>query len=149
MEETFEIGRPGPEPEGVRPFYWIIPLALGLLAYVITPNFLRARARGSTTSCKSNCKNIATALDMYATDNHGQYPRHLADLVPDNYFRQIPTCPAAGKDTYSASYQVSIEGKAFSFFCTGNNHAKSYAGFDRPSDNFPQYNSRDGLIDHP
>lgn len=149
MEETFEIGRPGPEREGVHPLYWIIPLALGLLAYIITPNFLRARARGSNTSCKSNCKNLATALEMYATDNHGLYPRHLPDLVPGNYLKQVPTCPAAGKDSYSASYQVSVDGKAFSFACTGNNHAKSYAGFNRLSDNFPQYNSWDGLIDHP
>ena len=149
MEETIEIDRPGPEPQGVHPFYWIITMAMALLAFIVTPNFMRARARGSMTSCKSNCKNTATALEMYATDNHGLYPRYLPDLVPGNYLKQIPTCPAAGNDTYSASYQVSIDGKAFSFVCTGNNHAKSYAGFKRPSDNFPQYNSRDGLIDHP
>jgi hypothetical protein len=70
-------------------------------------------------------------------------------LLKDRYLSQIPTCPSAGADTYSLSYQVSVHPKAFSFACAGDNHAKIYAGFNRPSRNYPRYTSWDGLIDHP
>ena len=134
---------------GRRFYYSIITIALAALAFLVTPNFLKARARRSFMPCKSNCVNIAKALDLYAADNQGQYPPHLADLLKERYLNQIPTCPAADADTYSLCYQVSANPKAFSFACTGNNHPKVYAGFPRPCDNYPRYNSSIGLIDHP
>jgi hypothetical protein len=149
VEESFEIGRPDPEPERLHPLYRIIPLAMSLLAFILTPNFLKARAGSSMPACESNCNNLATALSMYAGDNHGLYPRQLADLTSGNYFKLIPTCPATGKDTYSISYEVSSQPPAFSFVCKGNNHAKKYAVYQRPSDNYPRYSSWSGLDSHP
>jgi len=59
------------------------------------------------SACKSNLKNIATALEMYATDNRGRYPTGLDQLLqpPTPYLKQIPTCPAAGRSTYG-DYQM-------------------------------------------
>jgi len=74
-----------------------------VLAAILVPNFVRARARGQLTACKSNLKNIGTALEMYFTDNQGRYPVALSQLTP-SYLKSVPTCPATGKDTYSPGF---------------------------------------------
>lgn len=120
--------------------------------------FLKARAQGQLTACKSNEKNIATALEMYASDFQGYYPSNLNKLISKDphlsYLRSIPTCPAAGKDTYSATYKYTVAkrdpktGKVisgadnFSFYCAGHSH-KDAGG----TPNKPAYDSMNGLID--
>lgn len=91
-------------------------------------------------SCGSNLKNMATACEMYSTDNEGHYPTSLSQLVP-GYMKTIPTCPAAGKDTYSSSYSSASNPDMFTLYCSGNNHKEVNAG-----ENYPQYNSAQGLI---
>lgn len=67
-------------------------------------NYKRAKAQESLTRCMSNIKNIATALEMFATDNFGDYPQTLDILTnPINsgegrYILKLPHCPACGKD---------------------------------------------------
>jgi len=125
------------------PFLFAI---IGILAAILVPNFLRARAQGQYTACQSNCKNIGVALEMYATDNSGHYPGELKDLNPD-YLRFIPTCPSAGANTYSKSYKSQSGSQeqgtkdAYYFYCKGSNH--SAVGVAK---NYPQYDSVRGLI---
>jgi hypothetical protein len=107
-----------------------------------------SRGQGTLTACKSNCMNVATALEMWASDHGGRYPPSV-DLLTPGYLRTLPTCPAAGRDTYSASYERSVQPDAFSFYCAGDNHRKAYSGFSAPSRNFPKYNAMEGLLDHP
>ncbi len=114
-----------------------IIIALGV---VIAPNFLRARSQGSVTACKSNLKNIGTALEMYSTDHGGHYPEKLGDLTPQ-YLRTIPTCPSAGIDTYSPSYRSTRVPDYYLVFCSGSNHQGSCPP------NFPQYDSVQGLCE--
>ena len=52
----------------------IVIAIIAILAAILVPNFIRARAQSQLTSCKSNLKNIGTALEMYFTDHNGQYP---------------------------------------------------------------------------
>ena len=92
------------------------------------------------TSCESNCKNMGTALEMYSTDHKGAYPGRMADLLP-NYLKVIPTCAAAGADTYSATLQAQASPAAYTFYCSGSHHQS--VGI---SANFPQYNSAQGLV---
>ena len=101
-----------------------------------------AACRGVLTACKSNLKNIATALEMYATDHKGRYPAHMAQLIPD-YLKVIPTCPSAGRDTYSVSYFQRRQPDCFVVYCCGSNHGKSGMPV-----NFPVC-TPDGLIDRP
>ncbi|GMU56623.1 MAG: hypothetical protein AMXMBFR33_57690 [Candidatus Xenobia bacterium] len=77
---------------------------LALIAAIVVPNFIKVKPRGASTACKSNLKNIATALEMFSTDNKGAYPPQLAGLTP-NYLKMIPNCPVAGFDTYSSSFE--------------------------------------------
>ncbi|MFP4496675.1 MAG: prepilin-type N-terminal cleavage/methylation domain-containing protein, partial [Vulcanimicrobiota bacterium] len=81
----------------------IVIAIIAILAAILVPNFLRARAQGQYTACASNLRNVATALEMYATDHTGRYPADLGDIKPD-YLRQVPECPSAGDDTFTDAY---------------------------------------------
>ena len=116
---------------------------VGGLAAIGVPNFIKARGQGQLTACKSNEKNVATALEMYASDNAGRYPLEMNQLTPE-YLKVIPTCPEAGQDTYSRSYKASTNPDSFSFCCLGQNHA----GSGLPAD-YPAYSSDKGLKDGP
>ena len=52
----------------------IVIAIIAILAAILVPNFIRARAQGQLTACKSNLKNIGTAMEMYSTDWSGKYP---------------------------------------------------------------------------
>ncbi len=102
----------GDAPEGVRELF-------DQLAAEDAVGYVSMESGGvrsvSSTSLSSNLaeslgrtlhslKKIATALEMYTTDNAGRYPTSLSALAKYGmYLRTIPTCPAAGCDTYSAS----------------------------------------------
>ena len=79
----------------LTPRRWIeVFVVLGGIALVVAqlrPKVIRARSRGGLTQCKSNLKNIGTALEMYSTDYEGKYPSGLSSLVP-NYLKAIPDC---------------------------------------------------------
>ncbi|MBT9588290.1 hypothetical protein IV102_33440 [bacterium] len=151
---VYAPGFVSPQPPRQPAVRWRLMLVIAfslcaLVAVVLGPN-LRGPHRGNNLmACKSNCKNIGTALEMYAVDNAGQYPLNLAKLTARMYLKSIPTCPAASSDTYSRSYGCSQTPDAFSFSCSGNNHGKSYSGFSQDCSNFPQYTAEQGLIDHP
>lgn len=117
--------------------------APGIGAAVLVPNFIRARSQGQLTACKSNQKNISTALEMYSTDYGGRYPENTRLLVGE-YLKMLPTCPSAGRDTYSETYQVNSQPDNYSFCCRGNHHRS--AGI--PAD-YPRYNGMEGLSDRP
>ena len=114
-------------------------------AAVGVPNFARAKAQGQLTACKSNLKNIGTALEMWATDHDGKYPQSLAELTPD-YLVEIPQCAAAAADTYSATYELKkhemFGENYYEFFCKGHHHAK--AGIQ---EDYPRYDAMIGLIE--
>lgn len=126
------------------------PATLGCLllvgvtvTFVVLPNFIHCRCGSVLTACKSNLKNLGTGLEMYATDWAGQYPPEIGYITP-NYLKTIPTCPSAGKDTYSASYQVHHEPEGYTVVCRGCYH---HSSIDTP--NYPQYTAVQGLIERP
>jgi hypothetical protein len=93
--------------------------------------------------CKTNLKNIANVLEMWATDHHGRYPVTLAQLTGgEKYLRSVPTCSVAGRDTYSETYESTPHPPHYRLGCSGHNHADVDA---RPG--YPQYDSIEGLID--
>ena len=153
-EETFAIGIPGLEqvPPTQRTgviFSHLCALLLGFFgpAFLLMNHGCCARNQGQLTVCKSNCKNIAVALEMYSSDNRGRYPATLDKLVQGHYLKVSPTCPSAGRLTYL--YHGSSEPNTFRFACSGNNHARAYTGFSTSSNNFPRYDTERGLVPHP
>ena len=79
-------------------------------------------------------------MEMYSTDNQGRYPPQLGLLTP-NYLKYIPTCPAAGVETYSRTFRSASNPDAYTVMFTGSHHA----GVKQRA-NFPQYTSTGGLI---
>lgn len=118
-----------------------------VLAAIIIPSVIRSNPRGSTTACKSNLKNMGTAMEMYSTDYDGKYPPDISYLTP-NYLKTIPECPSANSMTYSLSmgkkapYNTQSYQDYYIFQCEGENH-----GFLDLPPNYPQYNGIVGLIE--
>lgn len=120
----------------------IVIAIIAILAAILVPNFIRARAQGQLTACKSNLKNIGTACEMYSTDNSGRYPSGLAKLTPD-YLKSIPTCPSAGQDTYTSAYTSSMNPDAYTVYCSGANHTAAGT-----NSGYPQFNAFQGLVEN-
>ena len=81
----------------------IVVAIIAILVSILVPNFIRARAQAQTAACEANLKEIATALELYETDNE-KYPASgtvnasNTDLQP--YLKQTPVDPAAGPGQY-------------------------------------------------
>ncbi|MEQ8191261.1 MAG: prepilin-type N-terminal cleavage/methylation domain-containing protein [Candidatus Eremiobacterota bacterium] len=123
----------------------IVIAIIAILAAILVPNFLKARAQGQLAACESNIKNLATALEMYATDNTGTYPNELVTLTSSaaggGYMKTIPLCPSSRLAT-SYGYDVHTTPDNFTMNCTGAN-AHLSAG---STNGYPQYAPGQGLI---
>ncbi len=120
------------------------------VVFFVYPHFMRMRASGQYTQCQSNLKNYGVVLKMYAEDNGGHYPERLAQLTPQ-YLRVMLSCASTGTDTYSHSYTAYISpdarNDAFTFYCEGDHYKYQSKRYQwRVPKNYPQYNSRNGLI---
>lgn len=125
-----------------------VGLVLAVLGAIMVPNHLRARARGQFTLCKSNLKNIGTALQMYSEDNSGKYPPALGQLTP-NYLKTLPECRGAGEVSYRLTVGQTTNdtiGYEENFYleCHGENHENVNV-----TGHYPAYDSRTGFIERP
>lgn len=125
----------------------IILALLGIVLVLganLVPNFIRAHARG-LTACKSNLKNIGTAMEMYSTDHRGKYPASMGQLTP-NYLKTIPICPQNGADAYQMWTGADAPGNTgyaeyYYVSCTeGHSRVSVSVGY-------PAYNGVIGLIE--
>jgi type II secretory pathway pseudopilin PulG len=134
----------------------IVLAVLGLLAAIMVPGFVRARAQGRLTMCKSNLKNMATALEMYSGDYgvkkkvydargnqvetdemlYNVYPPGLQALTPA-YLKVLPECPADKRSYYV--YLRNSEQGIYTVYCHGKAHESV------TKENFPQYDSVEGI----
>ena len=81
----------------------IVIAIIAILAAILIPNFLHARAQSQSASCQGNEKQLATALEEYAVDHSGTYPATFAALItpplpipPGTYLQVLPPDPAGG-----------------------------------------------------
>lgn len=133
---------------GVSILGMLIAVNVCVLVLLLTPTGCRLSAQGSTPACKSNLKNIGTAMEMYSIDWNGKYPAGGKSQLTPNYLKTIPECPAAGTDTYrmalgpSAPYNTKSYEDYYFIECQGRSHVP----FDIPQ-NYPQYTCLVGLIE--
>lgn len=120
----------------------IVISIIAILAAILVPNYVRSRAQGVVTACKTNLKNLATAMEMYGHDNLGRYPTTLSKITPA-YLKIIPTCPSIAATTYTNGYASSSSPDSYTVVCSGNNHTG--VGYTA---NYPQYTSVQGLQEH-
>ncbi len=114
---------------------WVWSAALlALFVGSLVPSFLRQQQQGYWSQCKSNQKNIVTALEMYAKE----------------YLRTLPEFRGAGRMSYRAEFgkNASLNDekleKYFCIECAGSNHKAvgTLAGW-------PRCNSTQAFLDRP
>ena len=113
----------------------LLPVA-GLLA-LFAFHHIRQSAKTShnVTMCRSNLSDFSGALESYASEHSGQYPPSFAALTP-KYLKSARLCPAAQKDTYSASYRVwhsDDKSAQYEVYCQGRHHAEIGIPADHPA----------------
>lgn len=122
----------------------IVIAIIAILAGVLIPNYVRARSKSQLTACQAGLKSIATALEVYATENSGHFPNSLTALTP-NYLKAMPTCASVHSDTYSTTFISGSNPDLFTMVCGTLGHTG--AGVNLP--NYPQFTSVQGLIEQP
>jgi hypothetical protein len=113
---------------------------------LLAPNYLRTAHRRPYMSCRCNLKNIATALDMYSTDNQGLYPPAWDQLCPA-YLKSAPYCDSNRARTYN--YQTIVQQKkpGFVVSCAGQHqYYGPFLIYSHVGPGYPQFNSFSGLI---
>jgi prepilin-type N-terminal cleavage/methylation domain-containing protein len=83
----------------------IVIAIIAILAAILIPNFLHARAESVTAACEGNEKQIATAEEEYSVDNGGTYATAAQLTTP--YLSVIVTDPAKKGNTYTINTTAS------------------------------------------
>lgn len=123
----------------------IVIAIIAILTTILLPNFVRVRSQGRLTGCKTNMRNIATAVQVYAVENASRYPTTLTILPTTRAISAIPTCPSAGNNlAYINGYVASSNPDAYTIVCTGNNHGE----LNIPAC-YPQYTGQAGYQEKP
>lgn len=102
----------------------VVVAIIAILAAILIPNFTHARAQAATSACMANMKSIATAMELYYTDNQS-YPsvsQKPVTQVPglSTYMgNQNPVDPA-GSGNYEVSTNYSSSGVwTYDIWCPG------------------------------
>ena len=77
----------------------IVIAIISILAAILIPNFLHARAESVTAACEGNEKQLATAEEEYAVDNGGAYASLTVLTTP--YLSVVVTDPVAKGNAYT------------------------------------------------
>ena len=98
--------------EGFTLIELIVVIAiLGFLLAIAIPRYTTSRAKAAASASAANLKNLANAVELYATENNlTTYPAgtDLAGIVGE-YIPSIPTSPGGGTYTYQqdgSGYQI-------------------------------------------
>lgn len=101
----------------------IVVAIIAILAGILIPNFVNARAQAQTSACESNLRAIATALELLYADNQnygtgGNVPA-ATNLNNVDYLNNNPRDPADPTNTGSYSVVVSNQGQSYQISCPG------------------------------
>lgn len=130
---------------------WLFLLSLVALVIAVSHWFTepqrdagvqKARSAKTNTKAERDAKQCmqnllvmkqSIVLCYYASNSYPhRLPRSLAGVAP---WGAVPTCPSAGRDTYSATYswgQDQFGGLAFTLYCSGHHHASAGLPKDCP-----------------
>jgi type II secretion system protein G len=115
----------------------IVVAIIAILAGILIPNFVNARAQAQTSACESNLRAIATAMELYYADNQ-RYPD--AGSIPDalnsgavTYLNNTPRDPAdAGVTPAKYTFtQPTGDGQSYLIVCPGTHPASTLAKLNK------------------
>lgn len=109
----------------------IVVSIIAILAGILIPNFVNARAHAMTAACESNLRSIATAAELYYADqqvypNSGNVSTALFTVNGTTYLNNVPTDPAASSAAAAYTFTNTTTGGAagYTIACPGV-HANS------------------------
>ena len=123
-----------------------------LIPFVLNAYGVPLHYTDSPIACKSNLKNIATALEMYSTDHEGEFPDSLEELTP-NYLRKLPRCQRQGQDMpeffkpYFEAQGIRFEEYGYLKQPHYNYELRCRSGHPRHLRDYPRYTSVEGLLE--
>ena len=120
-------------------FWLVISIAISAIVVKIVFACIRMHISKNYVDCQVQLRSLAKAMNFYAADHKGEYPKSLNDLVP-HYVKKLPACPTGS----SYGYEVNLSLDDFTIFCSGDKHLN--VGIPR---GFPQYSSNTGLTPRP
>ena len=148
----------------------IVVAIIAILAGILIPNFVNARAQAQTAACESNLRQIATALELYYADNQ-QYPAAASftnvtpSLLTSNgvvYLSNTPKDPAALDQTKDYQMQTTAQSgttpATYTIQCPGTHVGSTLQKLNTPggtvcgatcSDTHVQYVAGQGLLASP
>ena len=109
----------------------IVVAIIAILAGILIPNFVNARAQAQTAACESNLRSIATALELYYADNQTYPAASSADIKPDLfkgangvfYLNNTPKDPASITESLlyklTSTAQSGTSGAGYTIVCPG------------------------------
>lgn len=115
----------------------IVVAIIAILAGILIPNFVNARAQAQTSACESNLRAIATAMELYYAD-HQRYPD--AGAIPDalnagavTYLNNTPRDPAdAGATPSKYTFtQPTGDGQSYLIACPGTHTPSTLAKINK------------------
>lgn len=110
----------------------IVVAIIAILAGILIPNFVNARAQAQTSACESNLRAIATSMELFYADNQhypalGKIPDQINALGID-YLNNTPRDPA---DAASSAYMIengpSGDNQSYTIACPGTHVATTLA----------------------
>jgi type II secretory pathway pseudopilin PulG len=109
----------------------IVVSIIAILAGILIPNFVNARAQAMTAACESNLRSIATAAELYFADQQvypgsGSVSVALFTVNGTAYLSNVPTDPAASAAgaQYTFTNTTSGGSAGYTIVCPGV-HANS------------------------
>ena len=109
----------------------IVVSIIAILAGILIPNFVNARAQAMTAACESNLRSIATAAELYYADQQvyppsGDVSGALFTANGTAYLNNVPTDPAAPTPgaPYAFTNTTNAGAAGYSIVCPGV-HANS------------------------
>ena len=101
----------------------IVIAIIAILAAILIPNFLHARAESVTAACEGNEKQLATAEEEYAVDNAGSYATAAQLTTP--YLSVIVTDPAKAGNAYTVTLNAAANINGSYLIADAGNHDSS------------------------
>jgi prepilin-type N-terminal cleavage/methylation domain-containing protein len=126
----------------------IVIAIIAILAAILLPNFMHARAESQTAACEGNEKQIATALEEYSVDHNGTYGAGGAvtsTLLGTLYLGVTPSDPVS-----ASQYTVTTTGGSYGSYQirdSGGHDTTTTGGLPNgPGTGAIYYNQNSGIV---
>jgi prepilin-type N-terminal cleavage/methylation domain-containing protein len=114
----------------------IVIAIIAILAAILIPNFVKARAQAQHTACCTNVKHLGIACEMYSIENGKITEDAIIGAVKGGI---AWNCPSAGSDTYNLATHTNPD--RYTVYCKGLNHQDLGV-----SEDYPQFAESRGLL---